>query len=71
MQSIRREQDHVTTAKQDVRQHHVDLFLHPKGLQDDVGVLEALGFLHGHGAGLDQLPGQGLVFGNLRQLARA
>ena len=71
VQPVRAEQGDVALAQLHLRQHHLDALLHAQRLQDDVGVLEGLGLVGGHRARLDQLPGERLVLGHLRQLAVA
>jgi hypothetical protein len=41
------DESRTTSRRQssNVGQDHIDFFLHAQGLQDDVGVLEAFGFL--------------------------
>ena len=67
------EQTSTTSPRRsvDLRHHHLHALLHAQRLQDDVGVLEALGLLGGHRARLDQLPGQRLVLGHLGQTTAA
>ena len=71
VQAVGADQHHVPLAQRDLGQHDLDPLLDPQRLQDDVRVLERLGLLGGHRAGLDELPGQRLVLGDLRQLALA
>ena len=69
VQPVGADQHDVALAQGDLRHHHLDPFLHAQRLQDDVGVLEALGFFGGHRARFHQLPGQRLVLRDLGQAA--